>query len=573
METNILNAIARIDVIENRQSVIRGTGCLISEGLVLTASHVIFDKSKQPPALYSGVIQLTFPNHATKATLYQDHWDARDDWAILRCEQAPPLTPIPLADLQKSGDCWETYGFPDANPRGMAFVGTVTNHNGELDGQRAFQLFSQEAAAAQGAPVKGLSGGPVIIGGATVGVLRWALMKDSSAVAGTLYACPAAVVQQGCSFIPTLTIIGPSTSEDLRLFLMRWRDQMERSLQDAFIDYSSYIADKTRDFVGRRFVFQALDQFLNEEPAGYFVIRGDPGIGKSALMAQFVKERQYAHHFNIAAEGISTSKQFFLNASAQIITRYKLGQVSFPPDAGTSNNFLKKVLLEATKRSPKVFLIVDALDEVSDSAPGMNPLQLPFSLPSSVYIIVSTRTRAKVLELQAEKFRVLELDCDSKDNLDDIEKYIDLYSQKPGMVARLQDWGITRQEFVGELQKKSEGNFMYLRHVLPAIEAGTFTKGGVNELPRGLKGYYQRHWEQMRGENAKAFEVNQRIIACLATARRPVMLPFVAKVAKVPPAEVQWAVDKWHEFLHESATGFSIYHSAYRDFLACQVLA
>ena len=92
------------------------------------------------------------------------------------------------------------------------------------------------------------------------------------------------------------------------------------------IDFSAFIADKTMGFVGRRFVFDAIDAFLGQAPCGYFVLRGEPGIGKSAIMAQLAKTRQYPHHFNIASEGIGSAKQFFLNASAQLIAQHRLDQ-------------------------------------------------------------------------------------------------------------------------------------------------------------------------------------------------------------------------------------------------------
>src|SRR3989442_6306927 len=46
------------------------------------------------------------------------------------------------------------------------------------------------------------------------------------------------------------------------------------------ISFDTLIADKTEGFVGRQFVFDALNAFLAKEQSGYFVIRGEPGIGK-----------------------------------------------------------------------------------------------------------------------------------------------------------------------------------------------------------------------------------------------------------------------------------------------------
>jgi WD40 repeat protein len=193
MEEAVRRAIARIDVIDGAQVLSRGTGFLVGPGLVLTALHVVANRNPDPPQFLPGRIVLTFPGATREARLHTSFWDRRADWALLTCDELPGVRPLPLAELQRTGDAWETYGFPDANPRdGMVQRGTVENHLGDLDGVPAFQLFSLQAAAGQGAPVKGLSGGPVLVDGALVGLLRFALMKDGQAVAGTLYACPVA---------------------------------------------------------------------------------------------------------------------------------------------------------------------------------------------------------------------------------------------------------------------------------------------------------------------------------------------------------------------------------------------
>src|SRR5205085_450094 len=96
------------------------------------------------------------------------------------------------------------------------------------------------------------------------------------------------------------------------------------SIRDQIRDYSRYIEEKTRGFVGRQFVFDAITQFTHQHPRGYFIVRGDPGIGKSALTAQLVKTGGHIHHFNIRAEGSSKADQFLRNLCAQLIARYNL---------------------------------------------------------------------------------------------------------------------------------------------------------------------------------------------------------------------------------------------------------
>src|SRR5262249_20260456 len=161
---------------------------LVAPDLVLTAFHVVAERSATGITVYPGQITLTFLTHATEATVLDGRADAQADWILLRCQTPPAdIRPIPLADRGEDGAQWETYGFPEANPRdGMVQTGLIKNAVGTFDGVPAYQLFSDEAAAGTGAPVKGLSGAPVLVEGTIVGLLRSSLMRDGQNVAGTL---------------------------------------------------------------------------------------------------------------------------------------------------------------------------------------------------------------------------------------------------------------------------------------------------------------------------------------------------------------------------------------------------
>lgn len=200
MKKRIRNAIARIDVLDGERSVSRGTGFLVTERLVLTALHVVANRRSETLEPYPGEIVLEFPGHRTTARVYETFFDRQADWVLLRCFDPPAAHPIPLAYLDDSQKEWETFGFPDANPRdGMVQTGSVENVHADLEGVSAFQLFSKQAGAGDGAPVKGLSGAPVIVNEAVVGVLRFALMKEGRTVAGTVYACPVTALTERAS--------------------------------------------------------------------------------------------------------------------------------------------------------------------------------------------------------------------------------------------------------------------------------------------------------------------------------------------------------------------------------------
>jgi hypothetical protein len=160
--------------------------------------------------------------------------------------------------------------------------------------------------------------------------------------------------------------------------------------------FAAHIREKTRGFVGREWIFEAIDRHLQDRekfPSGYILITGEPGIGKSALIAQLVKERGYVHHFNIALQGIRSPKHFLTNVCAQLILRYQLPYDSLPDDAHENGLFLNRVLQEASEKRKKdepLVLVIDALDE-AERAGSANLLFLPPTLPDGVYVVATTR--------------------------------------------------------------------------------------------------------------------------------------------------------------------------------------
>ncbi|MFZ1631013.1 MAG: hypothetical protein WAV70_19055, partial [Anaerolineae bacterium] len=153
--------------------------------------------------------------------------------------------------------------------------------------------------------------------------------------------------------------------------------------------------------------------------------------------------------------------------------------------------------------------------------------------------------------------------------------YIRQFAQREVMQPSLNAWGTTVDAFVETMLAKSEGNFMYLRYVLPAIERGEFRHGTLAELPQGLKDYYERHWRQIRAIDEDMWvDYRQPVICFLAMAQEPVTVWQIASWAKLKPARVLSAIRDWREFLDEDPVAgvmrYRIYHQSFQDFLAAK---
>lgn len=88
------------------------------------------------------------------------------------------------------------------------------------------------------------------------------------------------------------------------------------------LDFSAYIADRTRDFVGREWVFAEIDRWLvDPDTPCYFIITGEPGIGKTAIAGRLTQIRNLdAYHFCIARQADTIDPLDFARAlSHQLI--------------------------------------------------------------------------------------------------------------------------------------------------------------------------------------------------------------------------------------------------------------
>jgi len=349
--------------------------------------------------------------------------------------------------------------------------------------------------------------------------------------------------------------------------------------------FRSLIDERTRGFLGREFVFTGIDRVLagDEFDSGYLLIRGEPGIGKTAIAAMVVLRGSYVHHFNIAPENIRSPRQFLENVCAQLIVRYGLDHPALPLQAGEDSGFLSQLLTEAAERARQqgelpVVVVVDALDEAEDTglAPSANRLYLPRALPVGVFFVLTTREEADY-RLDVDNETEIWLRDDDPANKQDVARYIETFIEAHPQVMRerIQAWDLGPAAFVTEMTKLSEGNFMYLVHVLPEIAAGRLSRqtvGEVSGLPRGLTGYYKRHWRDMKDSDPTRFSTLQRPVLCfLAVSREPVTIPQLMEWTHLDPGDIKNVITQWREFLNEDPGGqpplYRIYHRSFAEFL------
>jgi mRNA-degrading endonuclease toxin of MazEF toxin-antitoxin module len=376
--------------------------------------------------------------------------------------------------------------------------------------------------------------------------------------------------QDGRLFDPPPTPSQPGISPEIRA---------------GIIDDSRYIAEKTAGFVGRKWLFDAIAEFTRTQPRGYFILRGDPGIGKSAFLAQMAKREGTIHHFNVRAEGIRSPERFLANICSQLIATYELDAKFLPPEATRDSRFLNSLLDKVASRlrpGEKAVILVDALDEADPDTltPGANPLYLPTILPPGVFMIVTTRREALGLRIECEE-QTLDIEQDSQGNVADVREFVESRLAAEGVRAYIAAQKLDAATFVEEMVARSQGNFMYLRYVLPQIESGVYTNRDLRSLPVGLQNYYEDHWRRMRSrDETDWFDDQLPVLVALTAVREPVSIGLLADFSKIADVRrIRRVLQEWDQFLYTAQTPggdeqprkrFRLYHASFHDFITAK---
>ncbi len=379
-------------------------------------------------------------------------------------------------------------------------------------------------------------------------------------------------------------------------------------------EFQQLIREKSKNFVGREFVFAAINGFLHRCDRGYFTLLGAPGSGKSAILAKHVTSNPRVIYYNAQVEGKNRADQFLATLCTQLMKGVGLeewqegSEEAVLPDKVTSGGwFLTELLQEISDRlepNQRLIVAIDALDAVdlNNQPTDSNLFYLPRYLPPRVYFLLTRRPflreRAGLL-IEAPSI-VLTLEDYPQQNQEDVQAYIrqSLTLPPPQDEGELEQPNVARlagEKLIQQLTVKSENNFMYLSQILPAIAQGLYSEPFQDDmLTPGLEAYYQSHWQRMKGEELSAVELG--VLRTLVTARHsldsplPPLLPagisadavseampagLIAQIIDEDEYDVEAVLFNWVEFLRRQPIDgeiyYSFYHSSFHHWLARQL--
>jgi WD40 repeat protein len=179
-------------------------------------------------------------------------------------------------------------------------------------------------------------------------------------------------------------------TEEIRQFetIEQWQKEV--------IDHEIFGMDRAKFFVGREEPFKAISNYLHSRPSHPLVIWGEPGSGKSALLAKAFEQFRLAKpdaRICIRFVG-ATSNSTYIRSLLEGLCKQLLLK-DLPAQKDTRNEYQEIVsefwncLALATAEKPFI-IFIDALNQLSEINNPQNLAWLPAELPEHTYLVVST---------------------------------------------------------------------------------------------------------------------------------------------------------------------------------------
>ncbi|MEA5625404.1 ATP-binding protein [Nostoc sp. UHCC 0251] len=363
-------------------------------------------------------------------------------------------------------------------------------------------------------------------------------------------------------------------------------------------EFKQIINAKNQNFVGREFVFSAINNFLNQSDRGYFTIIGDPGIGKSAILAHYVSQNPGVVYYNIEIAGKNRIEEFLTTICTQLIeivqnqgsttcveqSRNNL-TAKFPDSTTEDSGFLSLLLQQISDRlhpEQRLIITIDGCDriDINNQPRGSNIFYLPRYLPEKVYFILSRRPfltdkSGLLIENPAQS---LDLSNYPEQNRADIQEYIKNYLNESchsvdASAAYRRVHSLSEEKNPGDVSLNitkpgfnDETNFLYVKEILAAINEDIY--------PPNLQICYQNHLEKMNLASIKKQPIALQVLNILVQ-EQSIAIEIIAERLDTDEYEIKVILDKWREFLHLESIGaeihYSIYHPSFRDWLRQQI--
>lgn len=361
--------------------------------------------------------------------------------------------------------------------------------------------------------------------------------------------------------------------------------------------FESRITQHLPGFIGREWVFDAYRNWLDKPDSRLFWIKAGPGVGKSAIAANLVARERSA----IVASWFCDAKSAELKNSdhalrslafqlalrwdeyrVRLLRQLELGanaseemQGGARRELGLKNTqdlfrvLFTEPLNGLTWRENKLAIVVDALDEATDSA-GQNRITELIAmelerLPAWITFVVTSRPEAAVVA-RLQGFKPFAIDATDERNLADLHAWYQTNLAGNGALASLASEEQRRIEHL--LIERSQGMILYLKLIEEGLREESLTVEDVNRLEAGLPGLHRRYFDSFAHRFGDDYEMEIRpLLRLLLAAGGPLPEDLACAVLEWNREQFLRARNRLGSYVVDSPAGLELFHKTLAEWL------
>lgn len=346
--------------------------------------------------------------------------------------------------------------------------------------------------------------------------------------------------------------------------------------------FEADIIKSIEGFYGRKWLFEACDQWLNTSNNRLFWLKGSPGIGKSSFAAMLVHQSNSAivGFFKCEFQGSKSpeesASECIRTLAYQLATRlpdYRmklLYQQQVDKDKvskKTADDLFTYLITEPLNVSGKIpeatrlALVIDALDEAGRND-GTNALadliyKHADKLPPWLGIIVTSRPEP-YLEQQLGKFESTPIEGGTEQNLQDLRDYL---NEKLDPLIE----GPKRTAIIDQVVEKSGGTFLYIK----LIERDkTLDLSKPETLPTGIDDVFMRDFKRYFPNPKEYGQEAEPFLRLMAAAPGPLPVDLAKDLMGWSSRDITTRVTQpLGSLLQEKNGGLVFFHKSLADWL------